>query len=60
VGPGYARAGAGAAVDPARASLVIVGDAKLFAAALKAHYPNAVIIPASRLDLDRADLTAPQ
>jgi zinc protease len=53
-----AQAAAAQAIDPARTSLVIVGDLKLFADKLKAKYPNAVIIPASSLDLDRPDLGA--
>jgi zinc protease len=59
VGAAEAQAAAHEAVDPSRASLVIVGDAKLFADKLKARYPNAVIVPASKLDLDQADLIAP-
>ena len=45
--------------DPSKLSLVIVGDAKVFGDKLKAKYPNAVIIPAADLDLERADLKKP-
>ncbi len=57
VTPAEAKAAALEAVDPARASLIIVGDARLFADRLKARYPNAVVIPAAELDLDRPELT---
>jgi zinc protease len=53
-----AQAAAASAIDPSKISLIIVGDAKLFGAKLKAEYPNAVVIPAANLDLDRADLGA--
>jgi zinc protease len=56
VTPAEAQAAATKAIDPATASLIIVGDAKLFADKLKAKYPNAVVIPAAELDLDRPDL----
>ena len=47
---------AGQVLDPARATLVIAGDAKTFGAALKAKYPDAEIIPADKLNLDSATL----
>lgn len=53
-----AQAAATEAADPSKTSLILVGDAKLFADKLKARYPNAVVIPAASLDLDRADLGA--
>jgi len=56
VTPAEAQAAAAKLADPSQLSLIIVGDAKLFADKLKAKYPNAVIIPAAKLDLDRADL----
>ena len=59
VTPAEAQAVAQEMADPARTSLVIVGDARLFADKVKAKYPDAIIIPASQLDLDRADLMQP-
>ena len=59
VTPAEAQAAAARLADPSQLSLIIVGDAKLFADKLKAKYPNAVIIPAAQLDLDRADLIQP-
>jgi zinc protease len=50
------RAMAGEVLDPARATLVIAGDAKAFEAALKAKYPQAEIIPAAQLNLDSPTL----
>ncbi len=52
-----AQAAAVEAVDPAKASLIIVGDAKLFGPKLKEAYPNARIIEAADLDLDSPTLT---
>ncbi|WP_242147820.1 M16 family metallopeptidase [Sphingomonas sp. BAUL-RG-20F-R05-02] len=43
-------------IDPARASVVVVGDAKLFLPALKKAYPQVEVIPASTLDLSKAAL----
>jgi zinc protease len=40
-----------AAVDPAAATLIIVGDAKQFAAKLKARFPTAEVIASKNLDL---------
>jgi zinc protease len=42
--------------DPTAATIVIVGDAKLFIDKLKAKYPQAEVIPADRLNLDSATL----
>ena len=42
--------------DPDAASIVVVGDAKLFLPALKAKYPNLEVIPADKLDLDSPTL----
>jgi zinc protease len=43
--------------DPAQASVLVVGDAKAFAAPLKAANPNLQVIPADQLDLDSPTLT---
>jgi len=50
------RAMADQVLDPARATLIIAGDAKTFGPALKAKYPQAEVIPADRLNLDSASL----
>jgi zinc protease len=50
------RAMAGEVLDPARATIIVAGDAKTFGAALKAKYPQAEIIPADKLNLDSATL----
>jgi zinc protease len=47
---------AGRMFDPARASVVVVGDAKSFVGPLKAARPNLEVIPASELDLDSPTL----
>jgi zinc protease len=44
--------------DPARTSLIIAGDAKLFLPDLRKRYPNLVVIPAAKLDPSRPDLGA--
>lgn len=44
--------------DPARTSLIIAGDAKLFLPDLRKRYPNLVVIPAAKLDPTRPDLGA--
>ncbi|MBS0363932.1 MAG: insulinase family protein [Proteobacteria bacterium] len=43
-------------MDPAQASLIIAGDAKTFAADLKAKRPDLEVIPVSQLDLDSPTL----
>jgi len=53
-----AEAAAAKVVDPAKASIVVVGDAATFLPALKARFPNVEVIPASGLDLDSAGLGA--
>jgi len=50
------QAAAREVIDPARASVVVVGDAKLFLPALKKAYPQVEVIPASTLDLSKAAL----
>jgi zinc protease len=54
-----ARAAAPAAVDPAAASLIIVGDAKTFIDKLKSRFPNAQVIAAKDLDLNQPTLVSP-
>ena len=56
VDPEQARAAASVAVDPAKASLIVVGDAKSFIGKLKARFPNVEVIEASDLDLDAPTL----
>ena len=56
VGADQVKAVAATVIDPARATLVVAGDAKAFGPALKAEYPNAEIIPAASLNLDSATL----
>lgn len=51
VSPEAATAAARAYVDPARSSVVVVGDAKLFIDALRKAHPDAVVVPAARLNL---------
>ncbi|MBN8808612.1 MAG: insulinase family protein [Sphingomonas sp.] len=43
-------------LDPTNASIVVVGDAKLFIDDLRKKYPAVEVIPASSLDLDSATL----
>ena len=47
---------AAGALDPAKASIIVVGDAKQFLDKLKAKYPNLELIAAGKLDLDRPSL----
>jgi len=42
--------------DPAKASFIVVGDAKTFTAPLKAALPDAELIPLDQLDLDSPTL----
>ena len=51
-----AHAAAACAMDPARMSLVIAGDAKLFLGALRAKFPDVEVITAARLNLDSPTL----
>jgi len=59
VTPQEAQAFADQVLDPARADIVVVGDAGKFLPQLKARYPDLEVIPAARLDLDSPGLTAP-
>ncbi|GAA0328869.1 pitrilysin family protein [Sphingomonas oligophenolica] len=56
VDPAAVQAAAAKLLDPSRASIVVVGDAKLFIDALRKDYPNLELIPASALKLDSAAL----
>ena len=56
VDPTAAQRAAAALIDPSRASIVVVGDAKLFIEALRKDYPNVEVIPADKLNLDSATL----
>ncbi|MGJ3648588.1 M16 family metallopeptidase [Sphingomonas sp. GlSt437] len=56
VTPDQVRAAAAKLLDPAKASIVVVGDAKLFGDELRKAYPNAEVIPASAINLDKAAL----
>jgi zinc protease len=47
---------AGQVFDPEAATIVVVGDAKLFIDKLKAKHPSAEVIPADKLNLDSAAL----
>lgn len=51
VTPAEAQAASIRVVDPAKASLVVVGDAKSFLPALKQRFPNLQLIEADALDL---------
>ena len=51
-----ATAAAKAHYDPAAASIVVVGDAAVFGASLKAKYPNLETIAIDKLSLDSATL----
>jgi zinc protease len=56
VTPEQAAAAAKAYFDPARASFVVVGDAKVFGAELKKKYPGLETIAIGKLNLDSATL----
>lgn len=46
-------------LDPARASIVVVGDSRQFLPALRQTYPNLEVIPVAELNLDSPTLRAP-
>ena len=50
------QAFAGRVLDPAEASVIVAGDAKLFAPGLKAQRPDLEVIPVGQLDLDSPTL----
>jgi zinc protease len=56
VTPAQVQAFAARVMDPAKASVIIAGDAKTFAAALKAKRPDLEVIPVDKLDLDSPTL----
>jgi zinc protease len=56
VTPAQARTAAKTYLDPATASIVVVGDAKVFSARLKATLPQLRTIAIDKLNLDSADL----
>jgi zinc protease len=58
VTPEAAAAAARANVDPDRATVVIVGDAKLFIDKLRAAHPEVEVISAATLDLGAPTLTS--
>jgi len=43
-------------LDPTNASVIVVGDAKLFLDDLRKKYPNVEVIPADKVDLDNPSL----
>jgi zinc protease len=56
VDPAAVQAAAKKVLDPASASIVVVGDAKTFVDELRKAYPQLEVIPASALNLDSATL----
>ena len=52
VDPAAVRKAADALVDPAAASIVVVGDAKTFLPGLRKAYPQVEVIPATELKLE--------
>lgn len=56
VDPAAVQAAAARLLDPMRASIVVVGDARLFLDALRKDYPTVDVIPADALKLDGAAL----
>jgi len=56
VDPARVQAAAKKVLDPTGASIVVVGDAKLFVDELRKTHPNLEVIPAASLNLDSATL----
>lgn len=56
VTPEQVQSAAARLLDPAQASIVVVGDSKLFVDDLRKAYPTLEVIPASSLNLDSATL----
>ncbi|HEX3699666.1 MAG TPA: pitrilysin family protein [Phenylobacterium sp.] len=59
VTPSQVQAFAGRLLNPDDASVIVAGDAKTFAPALKAKLPNLDVIPVDQLDLDSPSLRKP-
>ena len=58
VTPGQVTASVAAEIDPAAASIVVVGRASEFLEALRAQHPNLEVIPIAELDFGSASLRA--
>ena len=56
VTPQQVAASVAAEIDPAQASIVIVGRASEFLEALRAQHPNVEVIPIGELDFGSASL----
>ena len=56
VTPATLQAAARRVLDPAGASIVVVGEARQFIDQLRAAYPNVEVIPLAALNLDRTEL----
>lgn len=56
VDPAAVQAAAAQLLDPAQASIIVVGDAKQFVTELRKTYPKLEVIPAAALKLDSAAL----
>jgi len=56
VDPAAVQAAAKKVLDPTGASIIVVGDAKLFVDELRKAHPNLEVIPATSLNLDSATL----
>ena len=56
VTPAQVQAFTAQALDPKAASVIIAGDAKAFAADLRAKLPNLEVIPSAELDLASSTL----
>jgi zinc protease len=56
VDPAAVRAFADRSLDPAKANIIVVGDARLFIDQLRAKHPDVELIKGSEIDLDRPQL----
>ncbi len=56
VSPAQVQAFSARVMDPTKASVIVAGDAKTFAAAMKAKRPDLEVIPVDQLDLDSPTL----